>query len=124
MSVRVRVSRSVHLPAAEVTEFAMDTSRLFPCFAGVARFEPAGQDGDSELWDIHLRVGSYEVGSRVAVRRTAPAELTWESVRGARNQARLWVEPAGADESLVHVVLKFHLDGGILARAAMLLARG
>ncbi|HNO39040.1 MAG TPA: hypothetical protein PKL71_01425, partial [Marmoricola sp.] len=51
-------------------------------------------------------------------------ELTWESVRGARNQARLWVEPAGADESLVHVVLKFHLDGGILARAAMLLARG
>lgn len=104
----------------------MNTQNLFPCFDRVARFVPVSTADDTELWDVFLRIGSYEVGSRVAVHRTAPRTLEWESVRGARNRARLTVTPVddGLAQSRVTVVLRFHLEGLLLARLATTMARG
>lgn len=91
----------------------------------MARFVPVEILADTQLWDVFLNIGSYEVGSRVDVRRAAPNELQWESVRGAYNRAQITVEPDGDDpaHSMVRVVLRFRLEGMILARFAMAIAQ-
>ncbi|MEZ5160221.1 MAG: hypothetical protein R2709_05340 [Marmoricola sp.] len=114
MSASVRVTRTIKRPVAEVAEVATDPEQLFAHFAGFARLMRVDDSDDDSLWDVFLDVGSYEVGSRVMLRRTSPNKLEWASVRGARNSMRLVVEPFADDptKSRVVVTLRFELQGG------------
>ncbi|MEZ5112582.1 MAG: hypothetical protein R2693_03665 [Nocardioidaceae bacterium] len=115
MSASVRVTRTIKRPVAEVAEVATDPEQLFAHFAGFARLMRVDDSDDDSLWDVFLDVGSYEVGSRVMLRRTSPNKLEWASVRGARNSMRLVVEPFADDptKSRVVVTLRFELQGGL-----------
>lgn len=125
MSAEVRVGRTIRVPEAQARAVVTDPELLFECFSSTARFLKVDTMPDGQLWDVFLNVSSYEVGSRVEVRRTAPNELQWESVRGADNNARITVEPDRDDpaHSWVHVVLRFRLEGKLLARFAMAIAQ-
>lgn len=126
MSASVRVTRTIKRPVAEVAEVATDPEQLFAHFAGFARLMRVDDSDDDSLWDVFLDVGSYEVGSRVMLRRTSPNKLEWASVRGARNSMRLVVEPFADDPTKSRVVVtpRFELQGGLLARLASGIGRG
>ena len=116
MSASVRVTRTIKRPVAEVAEVATDPEQLFAHFAGFARLMRVDDSDDDSLWDVFLDVGSYEVGSRVMLRRTSPNKLEWASVRGARNSMRLVVEPFADDptKSRVVVTLRFELQDQVV----------
>lgn len=86
----------VHRPLDEVCAVITDPAIAFSIIGDFGRFEKIADlpDGAQE-WDLFLPVGTVHIGGRVLVPPRRPDELTWTSIRGTHNHARVWATEEG-----------------------------
>ncbi|WP_051324244.1 SRPBCC family protein [Candidatus Solirubrobacter pratensis] len=105
----------VAAPPALVWEQVSDPSRVLHFFAGVTRWEVAGElrSGLGARYRMLLRVGSAEVGGLIEVVEFAPErDLAWTSVTGVDQHGRWRLRPAAGGCTRVELRLQYGVAGG------------
>jgi fatty-acyl-CoA synthase len=123
--MRIEESIAVAAPAAEIWDLVTDPSRYPDFFAGLTRWDVAGERerGLGARYEIRLRVRAAEVGSLIeVVEYDEGRDMAWTSVTGVdqRGRWRLRERPDGRTE--VTLRLSYHAPGGLLGVAADRLA--
>jgi uncharacterized membrane protein len=105
----------VAAPPALVWEQVSDPSRVLDFFAGVTRWEVAGElrSGLGARYRMLLRVGSAEVGGLIEVVEFAPErDLAWTSITGVDQHGRWRLRPAAGGCTRVELRLQYGVAGG------------
>lgn len=113
--MRIAAHIDVDAPAELVWEQVCDPSRVLDFFAGVTRWEVAGdrRSGLGARYRMLLRVGSAEVGGLIEVVEFAPArDLAWTSITGVDQHGRWRLRPRPGDATRVELRLQYGVAGG------------
>jgi acyl-CoA synthetase (AMP-forming)/AMP-acid ligase II/uncharacterized membrane protein len=116
--MRVEKTTVIDASREELWELISDPCRYPHFMDGVTRVTRKSADPDGGLgarYQVHMRVGSAEVGGLVElVECDAPADLAWTSVTGIDQRLRWRLRETDDDRTRVTLRLAYDAPGGVL----------
>jgi carbon monoxide dehydrogenase subunit G len=113
----MRIAEHIDVDASPeiVWEQVSDPARVLDFFAGVTRWESAGEprSGMGARYRMLMRVGSAEVGGLIETVEFVPArDLAWTSITGIDQRGRWRLRPAGNGCTRVELRMQYGVAGG------------